>query len=88
MRIPYAGQLAVARDILTRVDRHVCCVDRQLYAVSGTPPRSRVCRSIQYSTVSYNTVRISVLVLSIRLCDRRVRLQLGCTAWGKQCICG
>ena len=41
----------MARDILTRVDRHVCCVDRQLYAVSGTPPRSRVCRSIWGHTI-------------------------------------
>ena len=39
-------KLAVAGDILTSVDRHMCCVDRQLYAVSGTPPRSRVCQSI------------------------------------------
>ena len=27
----YTGNLAVARDILTRVDRHVCCVDRRVF---------------------------------------------------------
>ena len=53
--ITYTGKLAVARDILTRVDRHVCCVDRQLYAVLVAPLPAPVCvgRLGSYNTVLY-----------------------------------
>ena len=58
------------------IEYYVCCRwSSTVCCVSGAPPRSRVCRSI--GVIQYSVVR---------LCDRRARLQLGCTAWGKQCI--